>query len=170
MINMKEKTRDTSEQELAETERVLQAHFTEEFKAFILEHNGCSVERNIIRISENEDNALRYFLDVKDIPACLSSLQDDYTQKHYFPFAEGECGAFFLMKKQGDPGIYYYDPDYMGQDAITKLSDDWQGFLDKIQPDTTDLSEADQRGLSNAVVWVRPGFLESLDKKYLIKK
>lgn len=114
----------------------IDAIFNNEYLQFIRRHNGAEIRNGYYDLSEQQSSYVRYFIEIEDIANHASIMADDETSQYFFPFALGSCGAYFLMKKKGDACIYYYDSDYMGHEAISKVAQGFNVFMNNIKSDT----------------------------------
>ncbi|MGS0646438.1 SMI1/KNR4 family protein [Komagataeibacter melomenusus] len=125
-----------SPKEIAAVEARIDAIFNNEYLQFIRQHNGAEIRNGYYDISEQQSSYVRYFIEIEDIANDISLMADDEISQYFFPFAIGSGGTYFLMKKKGDACIYYYDSDYMGHDAISKIAQSFNTFMNNIKSDT----------------------------------
>ena len=114
----------------------IDAIFNNDYLQFIRRHNGAEIRNGYYDISEPQSSYVRYFIEIEDIASHISLMADDETSQYFFPFVLGSGGTYFLMKNKGDACIYYYDSDYMGHDATSKVAQSFNTFVNNIKSDT----------------------------------
>ena len=135
MIGISNVKRIPSKKEITLVEENIGATFNDEYIEFIKHYNGAEVNNGYYIISEDDSSYVRYFIEIDDIQNDISLMADDEVSQCFFPFAIGSGGTYFLMKKKGDFCIYYYNSDYMGNEAVSKVAESFNEFINNIRSD-----------------------------------
>lgn len=122
-----------SDKEIVQYEEELGFSFSDAYKDFLKNHNGSELPNNYIDIPPGQEACVSKILPVEEMESCIKIINDDVVTHNYFPFAADDCGNYFLMDRGGHC-IYFYDHEHMGKEAITKIADSLDCFLQDIKP------------------------------------
>ncbi len=133
-----------------EVEKVLGGYLPEEYKAFMLEHNGGRPTKRLVlsfvehdpETGQDFDNELDIysFNKLEDIPDFYDNLySSELIPKHYCPIADDSCGNEILLciaqnEKYGE--IFFADHELFEEDerwTITKIASSFTQFIEMLQ-------------------------------------
>ncbi|RBM06547.1 SMI1/KNR4 family protein [Novacetimonas cocois] len=137
MIDLGNASREIKNEDILEVEKNIGAKFTPEYKYFIENHNGSRPEYNICKVSNNCSCGVDRFIDIDNIQKSIETLQDREVSNDFFPFADGESSNYFMMKKNGEPDVYFYDHEFMGKEALIHVASSFDIFLNMLRKRST---------------------------------
>jgi len=145
--------RAASEDAIASLEAAVGRRLSEPFRHFLKEYDGAEPETNIV--NGNNDCGVNQF-----IPAARIGSERKYIEnlpKLGYPVAWSEGGNYVFIDEGKNGAVYFWDHETAG---ITKLADDFQSFLDLMEP----LEDIELKPGQVKSVWVDPKFLKTLKK------
>lgn len=86
-------------------EKQIGASFGPAYREFIARHNGARPEYDICTVAPDNSCGIDLFLDIAAISERMDILADDVVSARFFPFAEGESSNYFMMRRDGTPGV-----------------------------------------------------------------
>ena len=155
-----------SEAEIQDLERQLGFRLPDRLRALLPQLNGAVAEPNVIKGSGDEDYGISRFKDIKHIAQSKEAMDSQNPSDLLLvPFADNGCGDWFCVVAADCPekeAVYFVDHEFEGNDAFSRIAASLDELFENAEPD---LDTHDDDGEAT-VVWIEPGFLESLEEKY----
>lgn len=136
-------------------EKLIGEPLDDKFAKFVLESDGAKPESNSFTVDGVEHmGGIDEFIPVKDIPKIRQHL--DNLPKNAYPIALCSGGDLVVLDQERLASIYYWDHEV--EEGLVKIAEDFDGFLDMIQP----FDEASIQLQPSQVksVWVDPDLLK----------
>ncbi|AZV39642.1 SMI1/KNR4 family protein [Komagataeibacter xylinus] len=163
MIDLGQSARIPTQEDIASVEKRIGASFDPAYREFIAHHNGARPDYNTCTVAPDNSCGIDQFLDIADIAGRMLLLADDVVSALFFPFAEGESSNCFMMRKDGTPGVWFYDHEMMGMEALTPVAPSLNAFLPMLLPRDTIAATLKPGQVKS--VWSDPDFVPVFHEK-----
>ena len=149
-MELKECGKKIDSSSFSEVENLILGQLPEDYKAFMLEHNGGRpLKRYVLSFTEHDPETDKDFesgLDIysfnkiEDIPLFYNNLYgSELIPEHYCPIADDSCGNEILLctiKDSNYGNIFFADNEMFEADesfVITKLADSFEEFINLLR-------------------------------------
>jgi hypothetical protein len=99
------------------------------FRRFVLKNDGAKPEENVF--TANRNVGVNRFIPVREIWGERRFLEDRLLP-HAFPVAWDDCGNFVVIDQGENGAVYFWDHEL--HDPLTRLTDNWDLFLEGLEP------------------------------------
>lgn len=158
---MKVKLSDASPASISEI-REFEVNFgrqiSSQFKSFLLMHNGSVPEQNVIMLDGEPEIDVERFLLLSEILFDKHSIEGTFPRFSY-PIAYDAFGNYYIIDESRLSSVYIW---WHEEDQLQFLADDFDSFLELMQPDDFDV-EIDWE--NTGPVWVDHDFLRELNEQ-----
>ena len=151
-----ERTIPISVGQIEEVESLLNTNFDEDYKSFLLQHNGGIPEVNIFDISDKNQSGVNSFIPLSELVSENSKVLD--TPSWAIPIAWAEGGNYVMLSLKGDGQVIFWDHEL--PEEITTLADSFAEFILSLKPFDINSVELKEGQVKKA--WIDPDFLKGL--------
>ncbi len=131
-------------------------NFDADYLDFVRANNGGTPETNIFSISSKNESGINQFISFDRLPYEAALISDQVGPK-IVPIAYAEGGNYLCLSID-DGGIYFFDHELPGLDALTKIASSLREFLDEVKP--FDPKQVALKPGQVKKAWINPAFLK----------
>jgi hypothetical protein len=146
-----EKGRPASAEAIHSIERLLGTTLSEDYRTFLLSHDGGEPESNCFDVGATGGSGIRWFTPAADIP--LQRTYIDHIPEKAYPIAEDDCGNFILIDEAKNGAVFFWDHE---TSDLTLVAADFTAFLESLEPFDTESVRLKPGQVKH--VWVDPDF------------
>jgi SMI1-KNR4 cell-wall len=134
-------------------EKVIGQSLDSQFSKFIQDNNGAEPETNSFPVNGIEHmGSVSEFIPIENIIREREYL--DGIGPHAYPVASSESGNYVFLDQDQGGAIFFWDHEIQGE--ISKITNNFNEFLDMIQPFDTSSVEIAPGQVTSA--WIDPNF------------
>jgi hypothetical protein len=148
------RAKPASESEIVALEKALGYRLSESFRRFLATNNGAEPETNIFRVGEGNDSGVNQFIPVSTIQEERKLLLP--LPRQIYPIAWAEGGNYIVINEDCDGAVFFWDHEIEGGGGMTKLSPDFDRFLESLKP--FDPQSIELRPEQVISTWMHPDF------------
>jgi cell wall assembly regulator SMI1 len=147
-----------TEAEIASFEQVAGMRLPDQYRAFLLQHNGAKPETNIFSTPDGNESGVNEFIPMGEL---LSASQHiDGVIGRFLAVARDDCGNYVCLDLDSEGEVFFWDHE---QPDKLRLAKSWNEFLQMLRP--FDVSKVELRPEQVIKAWIDPEFLKRLRKE-----